>query len=187
MLQLFQQKYICAHNTSIRYNSGTRYPSTQTVHPWFPSLNTYTHLVFLSWSLIFFSISASVSTCTVGPHCSASASCLTGNFIAGSGASLCEEEEEYFPQSGRGEWVKARVYNREQRQISSYRLHFPIAIRYNQWNTDRFLVPSVRGLYWTMQILALMEGCLPPLIDSTTGHYNSTATHSTSLWSAFLH
>ena len=31
-----------------------------------------------------------------------------------------------------------------------------------------------------------MQGCLPPLINSTTGHYNSTGTHSTSLWSAFL-
>ena len=31
-----------------------------------------------------------------------------------------------------------------------------------------------------------MQDCPPPLIDSTTGHYNSTCTHRTSLWSAFL-
>ena len=45
-------------------------------------------LVFLSWSLIFFSISASVSTWILGPHSSASARVLTGNLIWGSGDSL---------------------------------------------------------------------------------------------------
>ena len=39
--------------------------------------------------------------------------------------------------------------------------------------------------------LALMQVCLPRLIDSTTGHYkstgvHSTSVHSTSLWLAFL-
>ena len=53
-----------------------------------PPTSQDAYLVFLSWSLIFFSISASVSTCIEGPHCSASASCLTGNLIAGRGASL---------------------------------------------------------------------------------------------------
>ena len=169
MLQLFHQKYICAHNTSIRYNSDARYPSTQTVHPWFPSLNTYTHLVFLSWSLIFFSISASVSTCTVGPHCSASASCLTGNFIAGSGASLCEEEEEYFPQSGIGEWVKARVYNnRKQRQIISYRLHFPTAVHYNHWNTDKFF-----SSFSTWIVLDNADACSCGRLSATTDRLNN--------------
>ena len=32
-IQLFQQKYKYAHDASIRYNSDTRYPSTQTVSP----------------------------------------------------------------------------------------------------------------------------------------------------------
>ena len=36
--------------------------------------------------------------------------------------------------------------------------------------------------------LPLTQGCLPPLIDSTTGYYNSTGMYSTTcnLWSAFL-
>ena len=34
--------------------------------------------------------------------------------------------------------------------------------------------------------LSPMQGCLQPLIASTTGHYNSTGMHSTNLWSAFL-
>ena len=60
--------------------------------PMYPTCNYLcmldTHLVFLSWSLIFFSISASVSTWMVGPHCSASASWRTGNLMGGRGASL---------------------------------------------------------------------------------------------------
>ena len=34
--------------------------------------------------------------------------------------------------------------------------------------------------------LPLMQACPPPLIDSTTGHYNSIDSHSSSLWLAFL-
>ena len=34
--------------------------------------------------------------------------------------------------------------------------------------------------------LPLTQDCQPPLIDSTTGHYNITGTYSTSLWSVFL-
>ena len=34
--------------------------------------------------------------------------------------------------------------------------------------------------------MPLVQDCPPPLIDSTTGHYNSASTHSTSLWLAFL-
>ena len=34
--------------------------------------------------------------------------------------------------------------------------------------------------------LPLTQGCLPQLIDSTTGYYNSIGLHSSSLWSAFL-
>ena len=39
-----------------------------------------------------------------------------------------------------------------------------------------------------MQMLACLscKDCPPPLIDSTTGHYNGTGTHSTSLSLAFL-
>jgi len=32
----------------------------------------------------------------------------------------------------------------------------------------------------------LTQVCLPWLIDSTTGHYNSIGSHSSSLWSVFL-
>lgn len=31
-----------------------------------------------------------------------------------------------------------------------------------------------------------MQGCLPPLLGSLTGHHNSTGIHSTSLWLVFL-
>ena len=34
--------------------------------------------------------------------------------------------------------------------------------------------------------ILIMQGCLPPLIDSRTGHYNSTGARSISLWLAFL-
>ena len=34
--------------------------------------------------------------------------------------------------------------------------------------------------------MPLTQDCPPLLIDSTTGHYNSTGMHSTSLWLAFL-
>ena len=34
--------------------------------------------------------------------------------------------------------------------------------------------------------MPLTQDCLAPLIDSTTGHYNNTVMHSTSLWLAFL-
>ena len=34
--------------------------------------------------------------------------------------------------------------------------------------------------------MPLRQDCPQPLINSTTGHYNSTCTHSTSLWLAFL-
>ena len=57
--------------------------------------------------------------------------------------------------------------------------------------TNRFLVLLST---WTIQnsldnaddCMPLMQGCPPPLNNSTTGHYNSTGTHSTSLWLAFL-
>ena len=34
--------------------------------------------------------------------------------------------------------------------------------------------------------MPLIQGCLPLLTNSTTGHYNSTCIHSTSLWLVFL-
>ena len=73
------------------------------------------------------------------------------------------------------------------------------AIHYNSWNADTMLLRKVDGFFgpfntWTVQNsldnldvhLPPMQGCLPPLIASTTEHYNSTGTHSTNLWSAFL-
>ena len=47
---------------------------------------------------------------------------------------------------------------------------------------------------WTVQNLLnnvdacmhLTQDCLPPLVDSTTGHYNSHGPHNTSLWLVFL-
>ena len=56
---------------------------------------------------------------------------------------------------------------------------------------DRFFG---RSSTWTVQNsldnadtgMPLTQDCPAPLIDSTTGHYNSTGTHSTSLWLVFL-
>ena len=50
------------------------------------------------------------------------------------------------------------------------------------------LVPALYKIHWIIFDVHLppMQGCLPPLIDSTTGHYNSTGMHSPNLWSAFL-
>ena len=55
-----------------------------------------------------------------------------------------------------------------------------------------FLVPLVPGMYKKNHstnpdtVMHLAQDCLAPLTNSTTGHYNSTGTHSTSLWLAFL-
>ena len=56
---------------------------------------------------------------------------------------------------------------------------------------DRFFGPTTA---WIVQnsvdnadvCMLHMRDCPPLLNDSTTGHYNSTFTHSTSLWLAFL-
>ena len=56
---------------------------------------------------------------------------------------------------------------------------------------DRFFAPSST---WTIQSsldnvdtgIPLTQDCLAPLVDSPTGQYNSTGTHSTSLWLVFL-
>ncbi len=74
-------------------------------------LREKTCLVFLSWSLIFFSISASVRTWMEGPQASASASCLTGNLTGGRGASLREEEEEEEEEEERHEGNKTTACN----------------------------------------------------------------------------
>ena len=34
--------------------------------------------------------------------------------------------------------------------------------------------------------MPVAQDCLLPLINSTTGHYNSTGTHGTSFWLSFL-
>ena len=56
--------------------------------------------------------------------------------------------------------------------------------RYSVKQTDSSvpLVPALCKIHW----LPLTQGCQPLLINSTTGHYNSTGMYSTSLWSAFL-
>ena len=56
---------------------------------------------------------------------------------------------------------------------------------------DRFFGPfstcTVQNSLDNLDVhLPPMQGCLPPLIDSTTEHYSSTGTHNTNLWSAFL-
>ena len=60
------------------------------------------------------------------------------------------------------------------------------APRYSVKRTDSsvLLVPALYKIHWIMQTLA----CLSPplLINSTTGHYNSTGMYSTGLWSGFL-
>ena len=56
---------------------------------------------------------------------------------------------------------------------------------------DRFFSPfstwTVRNSFNNMNTcMSPAQDCLAPLIDSTTGQYNSTVTHSTSLLLAFL-
>ena len=51
--------------------------------------------------------------------------------------------------------------------------------RFNTWTVQN-------SLDNVLARLPLMQGCLPLVIDSTTGHYNSTGAHSTSLWLAFF-
>ena len=46
------------------------------------------------------------------------------------------------------------------------------------------LVPPLYKIHWIMWTFACLS--LPLLINSTTGHYNSTGMYSTGLWSAFL-
>ena len=49
------------------------------------------------------------------------------------------------------------------------------------------LIPRLYKIHWIMWTLACLSHKIPaPLIDSTTGHYNSTGMYSTSLWLVFL-
>ena len=72
-------------------------------------------------------------------------------------------------------------------------------IHYNPWNADTPLFRKADKFFgpfstWTVHNslnnadahLPLTQVCQPPLIDSTTGHYNSIGSHSFTLWSAFL-
>ena len=74
-----------------------------------------------------------------------------------------------------------------------------IAIYYNPWNADTSLFCKVDRFFgpfstWTVQnslynvdaCLPLTQGSPPPLINPTTGLYNTTGILNTSLWSAFL-
>ena len=80
--------------------------------------------------------------------------------------------------------------------FTQVRIAFPLtAIHYNPWNADTplsvkqtgFLVTLVPGLYKIhSRSHASTQRHLPPLNNSTTGHYNCTGMHSTSLWLAFL-
>jgi len=74
-----------------------------------------------------------------------------------------------------------------------YGIALPLtSVHYNLWNADTPLFRKA-DCTWTVHNsldnadahLPLTQVCLPLLIDSTTGHYNSTGMHSTSLWSAF--
>ena len=69
----------------------------------------------------------------------------------------------------------------------------------NLWNVDLSIFHKVDRFFgpttaWIVQnsvdnadaCMPRMRDCPPLLIDSTTGHYNSTFMHSTSLWLAFL-
>jgi len=61
--------------------------------------------------------------------------------------------------------------------------------RYSVKQTDSSvpLVPALYKIYWIMRMFACLScKVVHLLINSTTGHYNSTGMHSTSLWSAFL-
>ena len=53
-----------------------------------------------------------------------------------------------------------------------------------------FLIPLVPGLQNSLDNadahIPIKEGCPPPLINSTAGHYNSIGAHSISLWLVFL-
>ena len=85
-------------------------------------------------------------------------------------------------------------------RFAPVRIAFPLtAIHSTPWNAETLLFCKADKFFgpfstWTVQNsldnadthLPLTQGCPPPLIDSTTGHYNSTGSHSTSLWSAFL-
>ena len=60
--------------------------------------------------------------------------------------------------------------------------------RYSVKQTD-FVVPLVHGLYKLDNADAgrpLAQDCPAPLIDSPTGDYTNTGTHSSSLWLSFL-
>ena len=85
-------------------------------------------------------------------------------------------------------------------RFAQVRTEFPLtAINYNPWNADTPLFCKADKFFspfstWTVHNsldnadahLPLMQVCHLPLIDSTTGHYNSIGSHSSSLWSAFL-
>ena len=72
-------------------------------------------------------------------------------------------------------------------------------IHYNLWNADTLLFRKADkffGPFSTCTVqnsldnadahLPLTQVCPPPLIDSTTEHFNTIGSHSSSLWSAFL-
>lgn len=67
--------------------------SLQLIQYWF-KITGGTHLVFLSWSLIFFSISASVSVSSRGHHWSASPVFLIAISTVGSGFSLQKKNQQ---------------------------------------------------------------------------------------------
>ena len=88
--------------------------------------------------------------------------------------------------------------SRFSRHFALVRIAFPLtAIHYSPWNVDTPLFRKADKFFSPFSTvhnslgnadahLPLMQVCLPPLIDSTTGHYNSIGSHSSSLWSAFL-
>ena len=71
------------------------------------------------------------------------------------------------------------------------RMAFPLtAIHYNPWKADIPLLAKVDrffGPFSTLDCGNSADACLSSkvVINPTTGHYNSTGTHNTNLWSAF--
>ena len=85
-------------------------------------------------------------------------------------------------------------------RFAPVRMALPITgIHYHLWNADTLLFRKADkffGPFSTCTVqnsldnadahLPLTQVCPPPLIDSTTEHFNTIGSHSSSLWSAFL-
>lgn len=84
-------------------------------------LNERQHLVFLSWSLIFFSISASVRVSRRGHHWSASPVLRMAISTVGKGFSLQQQDHKATPVSGHSGY-QPRPTTQAQQNIKFFRL-----------------------------------------------------------------